>query len=133
MYKIIVDKVEYVRNVDDEEIVDFIERYLLVEGGKIKIYRKRTWGSCRLWKVVTWSEDNKLLIEQLNGNIKWIDKSSKKNPDKTALVDIDKLVNKRIKVYIAEVPSCNKSKMKKIIAWIRIVREEPEPAREQLN
>ena len=104
-------------NIRREEIVQVIEDWFnhLLElfrvdiQGVIPCYYKRTWGSCRRWIIILFEGDEPVW-SKYSGRVAWYDNSSRKNPNKLAVIPLDVVADKELVVYFRAQPSCNRSK-----------------------
>lgn len=108
-------------NVSDDEVKSITIKVLMpkdedMRENHILTYYRKTWGSCREWKLV---------VTDVNGNYlpgEWYDRSSNRNEYILKYTKVSELPSV-IKVYYKESPSCNPARQYSFAALVEVVRE----------
>lgn len=75
----------------------------------IPCFYKDTWGSCRLWQLILF-ENNEPVFKKYSDKVEWYDHSSRNNYHVLAVVPLDVVAEKELTIFMREQPSCNRSK-----------------------
>lgn len=108
-------------NVSDDEVKSIAVKVLMPKDEDMRVdyvmtYYRKTWGSCREWKLV---------VTDASGNYlpgDWYDRSSYRNEHRLKYTKVSDLPSV-IKVYYKESPSCNPAGQYSFTALVEVVRE----------